>query len=245
MKTYQSRRKAISLSKTRWAAYTVASAATTLASSSAVEAAIHYSGRLESKFLPDQSTTGTFQLDQTHDFLFFRHLKPSKATFKVYALLGYGFRGYGSGFGDQFYVSKLSFGADIAAGPFFSGSLRGILARYDIYGQWRDKGVGFIGFKFNNGAGFQYGWARVKMTGSSGENGFKVLDYAYADLGESITAGQRSDHEMVTDEGSLSWLALGATGLIASREARSGGAPTAVGAQSAPLIARQRILSHP
>ncbi len=55
-------------------------------------------------------------------------------------------------------------------------------------------------------------------------NAFKLIDYAYADPGEPITAGEdgqnRSD-EQGPDEGSLGWLALGAVGLIAWRKSRS------------------------
>ena len=50
---------------------------------------------------------------------------------------------------------------------------------------------------------------------------FAVLDYAYADPGERIRAGQKSENEMVTDDGSLRWLALGAAGLLAWRKSRS------------------------
>jgi MYXO-CTERM domain-containing protein len=50
---------------------------------------------------------------------------------------------------------------------------------------------------------------------------FKLVDYAYADPGESIKAGQTSSDEQAPDEGSLGWLALGAVGLFAWRKSRS------------------------
>jgi hypothetical protein len=60
---------------------------------------------------------------------------------------------------------------------------------------------------------------------------FKVFDFAYADPGEPITAGQgiprgSEDNQDVsadqgTDEGSLGGLALGAVGLLAWRKSRS------------------------
>jgi hypothetical protein len=92
--------------------------------------------------------------------------------------------------------------------------------------------MGFVGFKFNNGAGTQYGWARVRISaGFPHGHAFKVLDFAYGDPGERITAGQRppgvseddqdiSDEEG-PDEGSLGGLALGAVGLVAWRKSRS------------------------
>ncbi len=224
MKTRQFRRRPLFITKTRWAAYAAASAATTLTSSNTLEAAIHYSGRVDATFPPHRGTDVEFQLDQPGDFLLFQHNDIfGLASFKVYGLQPYAnaFRGYVSGFGDQPYVSKLSLGQDIATGRFQSAYFLGILAGGDFEGQWTDRGVGFVGFVFNNGAGSQYGWARVKMTGSGGNNGFKLLDYAYADPGESIKAGQKSDNEMVTGEGSLGWLALGASGLVAWRKSRS------------------------
>ncbi len=59
--------------------------------------------------------------------------------------------------------------------------------------------VGFIGFKFNNGSGDQYGWVRIKM-GQCYDNDFWLIDYAYADPGEPIRAGQTSSNEMVPEE---------------------------------------------
>jgi hypothetical protein len=53
---------------------------------------------------------------------------------------------------------------------------------------------------------------------------FLLKDYAYGDVGDRIRAGQRSSNEMVADEGSLGWLALGAVGLLAWRKSRSGAA---------------------
>ena len=81
----------------------------------------------------------------------------------------------------------------------------------------------------NNGSGDQYGWARVKFGGGSVyDENFWLADYAYADPGEPIRAGQRSSNEIVsektnemaTSEGSLGLLALGAAGLIGWRKSR-------------------------
>jgi hypothetical protein len=57
------------------------------------------------------------------------------------------------------------------------------------FGYFERRGVGLIGFKFNNGAGDQYGWVRVKMTGNPANN-FQVVDYAYGDPGDIVKAGQ-------------------------------------------------------
>jgi hypothetical protein len=86
--------------------------------------------------------------------------------------------------------------------------------------QWTNAGYGFIAFRFDNGSGIQYGWARIRMTGFLRYSLFKLVDYAYADPGEPITAGQTSSDDS-PDQGSLGWLALGAAGLMAWRKSKS------------------------
>jgi len=49
---------------------------------------------------------------------------------------------------------------------------------------------------------------------------FRLIDYAYGDLGDSVGAGQKSGHDMVELE-SLGGLAVGAVGLLAWRNRRS------------------------
>ena len=53
------------------------------------------------------------------------------------------------------------------------------------------------------------------------DHDFMLVDYAYADPGEPIRAGQTSSNETVPDESSLGWLAVGAAGLLAWRKRRS------------------------
>jgi MYXO-CTERM domain-containing protein len=84
--------------------------------------------------------------------------------------------------------------------------------------------MGFVGFRFDSGAGLQYGWARVRMMGLP-ENAFKVMDYAYADPGEPIRAGQTSsevNEANTPGQGSLGLLALGAVGVTLWRRRRAG-----------------------
>jgi MYXO-CTERM domain-containing protein len=222
VKTKSLRRKPASIAKTRWAAYAAAGAATALAGTNSLEAAIHYSGRLDVQFPPN--TIKTFPLDQASYDLQFEKIG-SFAGFNIHSFSG-GFRGFPNRHGQTglYYVSKLRFGQNISSGG-FAQQIYGdaILAGYHSFtgSQWTDRGVGYVGFRFNSGAGVQYGWARVWMTGGPG-NPFKVVSYAYADPGEPIRAGQRcSTDEQAPEEGSLGWLALGAAGLLAWRKRRS------------------------
>ncbi len=78
-------------------------------------------------------------------------------------------------------------------------------------GKFHSPGDGqYIGFKFNAGAGSQYGWVQVDMVGEA-HNAFTILDYAWADPGETIHAG---DGQPVPEPGSLGLLATGALGLM-------------------------------
>jgi MYXO-CTERM domain-containing protein len=130
----------------------------------------------------------------------------------------------GNGLGS---ISRLLPGDLVSAGPFERGNF-GFLAErcysqhYECHtaaGQFQALGQGFAGFKFNNGAGEQYGWIRVRMGGAPG-NTFGVVDYAYGDPGEVVRAGQKMSHSSPGLE-SLGGLALGAAGLLAWRRRRA------------------------
>jgi MYXO-CTERM domain-containing protein len=120
-------------------------------------------------------------------------------------------------------VSALKARDNISARPFFTDL--GVLAVNDVYsncharGQFGDRGIHLLGFKFNNGGGVQYGWARLKMLGRP-FNRMQLIDYAYADPAERISAGQKSKDSAPAME-SLGGLALGAAGLLAWRRRRS------------------------
>jgi hypothetical protein len=235
MRTKINHRKPASVGKTRWAAYAAAGAATALAGSNSAEAAIHYSGILNVSFPPRKDHAKTFPLDQPGDFISFERIEQGSffatnaAYFRIYGIVSAGFRG-SLPYTYYIYVSKLHFGEKISEGYFYRqphASYGGFLDRKGLrvsHSQWADRGIGYVGFRFNNGAGIQYGWARVRMVGHP-ENAFKVLDYAYGDPGESIRAGQRSSDEKppqhAPDQGSLGGLALGAAGLLAWRKSRS------------------------
>ena len=205
-------------------AYAVAGLAT--ASGGVAEGAIHYSGHLDVVFRSRPDRREAFPLDGPGDSLVFEHrglvlVKSHFAGFKAVGHRSASMRGHSTE--SYAILSNLNRGSFVSQGYFRPGypnnSFFGTLA-YFYYGEFRQRGVGFIGFAFNNGAGKQYGWARVYMGGLGRQNSFKLLDYAYADPGESIQVGQTSDAP-VTGMGSLGLLAAGATGLLTWRKART------------------------
>jgi hypothetical protein len=230
------RTKSVSISDSRWLAYATASVATSLAGANPADAEIHYSGPLNRLF-----DAHSYHSPARHKF----HLNAGSAYFGFANSLyppsqgPYGEAGFlirapvSAKFAGVFtaafrYVSQLNSGDNISSRPFirngpqFGGlhnKLGVLLIYYYNYGQWHQLDTGFVGFKFNSGIGVQYGWARVHIeAGMTGA--FTLIDYAYADPGEPIRAGQSSSNEMVPEEGSLGWLALGAAGLLAWRKRR-------------------------
>jgi len=224
IKTNNRSRKSASIGKTRWAAYAAAGAATALGGTHSMEADIHYSGPINAVFKGHGQIIGTFPLDQPDNVISFVHKLDEYAGVRMYTecSCARAVRGYSSRF-----ASKLPFGANISAGAFnsFLTTYWAVLNSNGPGGAWGDPGVGFVGFRFNGGGGIQYGWARVRMLGQERHNNFKLLDYAFADPGEPIFAGQRSSDEQAPDhasvQGSLGGLALGAAGLLAWRKSRS------------------------
>jgi hypothetical protein len=67
-------------------------------------------------------------------------------------------------------------------------------------------------------------WGRSLKTDATARdfnrNAFVVVDYAYADPGEPIRAGEPLTDKQPPDQNSLGWLALGAAGLFAWRKSR-------------------------
>ena len=212
--------KPASIAKTRWVAYAAAGAATALAGSQSAEAAIHYSGRVNELFLVGDADS--FKLDRPGDFFGLSHsvFYGQQDAFSIFGIASNAVRGQGSG--NRHYVSRLSFGQGISMGNFIQQSTPGYMVHNGNPHQWGIPG-GFIGFRFNNGAGVQYGWARIKISGVPHYD-FVLLDYAYADPGERLTAGQTlentSSDEQAPGQGSLGGLALGAVGLLAWRKSR-------------------------
>src|SRR5215469_9146128 len=152
------------------------------------------------------------------------------AYFGVFGRYGASFAGFYNPSCNRFNhlasVSRLVRGDLISNRPFVAAQSGNVaLATHDFcgggfVGQFDGKGTGFIGFKVHSpGGGDQYGWVRIQMQSGINPNQiFRLIDYAWGDVGDTITAGQTSSNDMVPEEGSLGGLALGAAGLLAWRK---------------------------
>ena len=216
-------RKSTSISNSRWLAYATAGAASAFTCANSAEATIHYSGIIGEYFGGFRTKNARFQLDQPGDSFRLRHYvsvftSSGFAYFGILGRAGNAFAGFYCPHESQIAsVSKLNRGDLISARPFLQRNT-GLLAEDGLCrGQFESGHFGFIGFKFNSGSGDQYGWVRLKFAGNAD---FRLLDYAYADPGEPIRAGQTSSNDAPTLE-SLGGLALGAVGLLAWRKSRS------------------------
>ncbi len=230
MKTHARKTDPVRIPSSRWLAYAGAGAATALASVGSANAEIHYSGHVDFPFRHNDTKAVEFALEPGA-FLLFRHDSSfsndrGAAFFHAEGEASGAFVGYFIGFeyayasrikGDgNRYISEGYFIAD-KGGYYFATMVKGGGGG----GAWKKRGTDFVGFRFNNGAGVQYGWARVHMGGQNRNFAFTVLDYAWADPGEKIKPGQTSSSGgNAPAEESLGMLALGAAGLSLWRRAR-------------------------
>ena len=214
--------KSASISNSRWLAYATAGVASAFAAANSAEGTIHYSGPIHRIF--KECDVASFRLDRPGDFIRLRHSSflvcdtsfNGNAFFNVAGIAGASIAGFRNDYG-CLSASNLKRGQLISSRPFVPATSAG-LAGY-CPGQFLG-GLGFIGFKFNNGSGDQYGWVRIEVKpGASHQYPFKLIDYAYGDVGDTIGAGQKSGHDKPELE-SLGGLALGALGLLAWRKSR-------------------------
>jgi len=223
--------KSASISNSRWLAYTTAGVASAFAAANSAEGTIHYSGPIGQYFGSNHDKTARFQLDQPGDSIRLKHdlllcctnSYGGSVHFAVQAAAGAGVAGAYCATTSHVFasVSKLKDGEFVSRRPFLARNSGAIATSYLFRcGQFETGDLGFIAFKFNNGSGDQYGWVRIKMgTKYRIDNDFRLIDYAYADPGEPIRAGQTSSKDVPELE-SLGGLALGAIGLLAWRKSR-------------------------
>lgn len=220
----RSRRSAL-LSNSRWLSYATAGAASALAGAHYAEGAIHFNGPINQTF-KSCGRTATFQLDQPRDFIRLRHTQLGCSSyngtglFNIGALAGASVAGFYNSRVGGVSASNLKRGQLISRRPFIPAqSNRSAALGGAGFGQFHG-GIGYIGFKFNNGSGDQYGWARVETRRQGETNPFILRDYAYGDVGDVVRAGQKSSDELVSAQGSLGLLSLGGIGLLAWRKRR-------------------------
>jgi hypothetical protein len=222
-------RKPANMANSRWVAYGIAGAATALGATTA-EAEIHYSGIINELIF---FTEATFPLSNGA-VLWFKHSGTNTsyrwAFFELRsAAVSNGWRS------DSFYgyprLKRLAPNRPISNGDFGQGFATLATSPFCNGYEFCESRLAFLGFKFNTEGGTQYGWARVKMRLAlhPPESGFYVVDYAWADVGEHIRAGQRhspsQEQGAVSPSGSLGLLALGKAGLELWRAQRLSSAP--------------------
>lgn len=231
MKKLRQNRSAL-LSNSRWLAYATAGAATALGAVPAAEAEIHYSGIVDVAVdpPPGQSlATVSLPLSNGASIQFyvvsFGFSIYNAASFKILgADFQHAFRRKDTGFRSDA-VKRLRAGSYVSQGPFFqtkADSFGNIVSDYGSP-EWKSGGQGYIGFKFNTGAGTQYGWVRIHIA-EWRLTKIIVREYAWGDPGDTILTGQKSSSgdsvNALPDEGSLGLLAVGARGLEAWRAQR-------------------------
>ncbi len=222
MKTCARTKPSTVISGPRWLAYAAAGAATSLVAATSAEAEIHYSGILNFEF-NGRSQVESFRLTNNVQLNF------SRFTYSTVAGDLVAVNGAArseeickANWMSPYFADKVSFGQKISHGQFDAHfHQRAMVSLYGA-GLFRRPGEGYVAFRFDDGQGKQYGWARVKM-GKAPYHKFILEDYAFADPGESITAGQTSSTNSgaIPVSGSLGVLALGAVGLVAWRKSRS------------------------
>ncbi len=230
MKTNTNRRQTtLSIANSRWLTYTTAATATALGGAMSAEASVvvvNVNQTISANPANGSSfVAAEFPLPAGNDFIL-NNLRSSSGI----GAGGIGMQGGAEFIGKSFasggsysnvfaYPSKLALGANIAGGPFAPKAF-GTLA-FGTYGnpnsKWIQAGEGYIGFKFTDAAGTEYGWIDLSTNGAAAGEALTLKSYAYTTAGEEITAGQAA----VPEPGSLALLAAGGAGLLAWRQRRA------------------------
>jgi hypothetical protein len=227
---FRSRKTNVQVSSNRWVAYATAGAATAIAGVHSSEASIHYSGVINQVVNAASGASAIFHFNLApgasfSPFFFRANSASGIAAMGVHGPVSGMINGFLAGYP---YLSRLGTGVNPAAHGFVAPGTSAFFPGYGTmafrggYGndQWLAGGTGFIGLKFNTGAGVQYGWVRITKNPSP-DNSYTMVDYAWGDVGDTILTGQ------IPEPGSLALLAVGAVGLLAWRKQRAKGAKAA------------------
>jgi hypothetical protein len=225
------RKRTTLVTNTRWAAYATAGAASTFAATQSAHADITHvtENRSFSDTNPSASIAdiGSFNLGGAASFYLVHNIGSVPgagfAGFFIGAANTAAFAGVIGATNTHFrYPLKLASNVLVSAQVFvanFPGRFATLVSAGGyVLSQWKTSGTGYLAFKFDAGAGTQYGWAQIRMDSGTPLNTFTLIDYAYADPGEMIRTGE---FEQVPEAGSLGLLAIGAVGLLAWRHQRS------------------------
>lgn len=205
------------MANSRWVAYGIAGAATAIGATT-VEAEIHYSGIINELIF---FTEATFPLSNGA-VLWFKHSGTNTSyRWAFFEVRNPPAMSNGEWESDGVYhvPKRLLPNQPVSTQHLWPGI--GALATSPFCSRYQfcERGSAFVGFKFNTGRGPQFGWARVRMRFAPHppENGFYVVDYAWADVGEDIRTRQihslSQEQGAVSPSGSLGLLALGKAGL--------------------------------
>lgn len=198
----------------QWASYAAATGSV-LAMAGAADAAIIYSGVLNTGVNFTDGNNATVNLDGGSidaTFNFFTAGFTHKAT-----VIGFGFAGtYGS------QALKLSSGALIDAALNFKSqaNLISVTSYLSNFGPWAISDTAFLGLFTDQN---NFGWIRIHFgdTDSDGlPDDMTIIDYAYEDSGGGIRAGDTGTAS-IPSPAPLALLAAGAVGIGAMRRRRS------------------------
>ncbi len=207
------------MNEKRLLAYTAAAGAA-LAVAAPADATINYTSQVIN--LSNSNTLIDINTDGQNDFWFDHQLTAaSSATFGRILSIG---SANASWLGNNRSVASLSNGELVATATgaqWTVGGNRGHQYLFGLesgswmFGEFTSGNTGYIGVRFNPGAGNLYGWIHVSSIAAD-YSSYQIDGWAYDDSGASIKAGQMPS--VVPEPSSTALFAAGAAGMVAFRK---------------------------